>query len=368
MTTHTPYSPSGAPIWIECPTQPAMEAAVEPLPEDDTASREGTAAHWAMAQLMAGITVGRGEFTPDGEVISDEMVEGAQLFVDTCTNLGKRMTVRPMWHVEEFVPGPAGRGGTPDAWLHDVNANVLYVLDYKFGHGIVEVFENWQLLEYAGLLLQRLKIDANRTRVVMVVVQPRAFHRDGTVRSWDVGGMHLRDYWHRLDMAAEDGMSGHAKARPNRYCGYCRARHACPALQADAYRAADLAQQALPLVLGPAAVGLELSMLTDAAKRLHARIEGLATQGEAMARTGTLVPGWVMEDAPGREVWTDARRAIQLAKTCGLDISKPEASITPAQARQAGMPAALVAHVSGRPKAGKKFARLDESLARRIFS
>jgi len=199
-------------------------------------------------------------------------------------------------------------------------------------------------------------------------VQPRAFHPDGPIRRWRVeSAANLRGYINRLAMAAEDAMSGFAKATPNANCVYCEARHVCQALQRDSYRSAQISMQAVPVVLPPEAVGLELTLLTEAAQRLKARISGLTAQGDAMARAGKLVPGWEIERTPGREAWTDPVLAAKLARTMKIDIVKEQTLLTPRQAREKGMPEDVVAELSARPKPSSKFKQVEESRGRRLF-
>lgn len=345
------------------------------LPEGDTQpADDGTASHWAMAEIAAGRLVAEGQVTDDGHVLSQEMIDGAQMLVDDVAATVPHIP-RSGWHVEERVSMARrihpDNWGTPDLWAYDPATWTVYLWDYKFGHGIVEVFENWQLMDYLAGILGALGIDGQteqHVKVVFTIVQPRAFHPDGPVRRWRVeSAANLRGYFNRLEMAAEEAMSGFAKAAPNAECVYCDARHVCQALQRDAYRSAQISHQGVPVVMSPEAVGLELTMLTEAAKRLEARINGLATQGEAMARSGNTVPGWELEQSKPREQWHDTKKAAAYGRMLKLDIVKAETLITPRQAREAGMPAEIVAELSGRPPAGLKFKQVEESRGRRLF-
>ena len=372
MGAHAFLAPSSAGTIVECPAMPSMVASViNPMPEDDTAAREGTAAHWAGAEMLHGRIVAEGQITPDGAILTEEMIEGAEVWVDDVRRTDGIGEV----HIEKTLPGGAlhpDNWGTPDTWKYDGPASILHVWDFKFGHDIVEVFENYQLLNYVKLILKKLGINGHqeqRTRVIMTVIQPRAYHREGPISRWSVMASDLRAYWNKLEMAFEDATSGHARAKPNPGCVYCPARHECPTLQRDGYRSADLAQEATPLALPAAAIGLELAWLTDAHARLGARISGLRAQAEAMVFRGERVPGWALQDAPGREEWSKSvAEVLALGKLVGLDIAKPTAAITPAQARKAGVPAPLVAAYSGRPKSSRSLVKSDDSDARKIFS
>src|SRR5205085_9695018 len=87
--------------------------------------------------------------------------------------------------------------GTPDAWVYSPRSLTLDVFDFKFGHGFVSEFENWQLIGYAAGFLESLGIDGHADQALRVnlhVVQPRAYHRAGPVRTWSVLASDLRPY------------------------------------------------------------------------------------------------------------------------------------------------------------------------------
>lgn len=384
MSAHAILMPSDCDTWRICTAKPLMVAGLirkMPVPDEhEQASKDGTASHWAMAEIAVERVVAEGQITDDGHLLSQEMIDGAQLFVDDVATTVPHIP-RSEWHVEErvYMHGlHTENWGTPDLWVYDPGARVIYLWDYKFGHGIVEVFENWQLLDYLWGILAKLGItDERHVKVVFTIVQPRAFHTSGPIRRWHVNdASNLRRYWNQIHMAAEEAMSGFARAIPNKNCGYCEARHVCQALQKDTYRSADLAELSVPVLMSPIAVGVELSMLEDAAARMQARIEGLKLLGEDMARSGQLVQGWSVKSSNAREEFDEAK--IQEVKTaCELFDVKPvkEKLLTPNQVRDAlagkGLPRAdALALVKGYVlprKTVRKFERDDESEGRRMF-
>ena len=79
------------------------------------------------------------------------------------------------YKIEERVAIPAvhaNNWGTPDTWIFGHNATSgrarLVVIDYKFGHEFVEVFENWQLVDYLFGILQELGISGEAAALVDV--------------------------------------------------------------------------------------------------------------------------------------------------------------------------------------------------------
>ncbi len=374
---HAFNPPSSAHIWRVCTGQPKQLRLVrEPLPQDDTASREGTATHWAYAEQMHDHAVGLGEITPNGVALTDEMLQSAEVMVGECQRIMRTATTRPVagrtYGIEQRLRGlSVHRWGTPDFWFYDVNGAVLYIRDLKHGFGVIEVFECYQLLDYAEMLAGELSLPAG-TRIDMGIVQPRAPHRNGPVRTWVTTVEALKSYWFQLDMSAEESQGDSATLRPNPGCEHCGARHECAALQRDAYNSAQISEAPGALVLADPALGLELEHLTAAADRLAARITGLQALADARLRAGQRVPGWMLERGESRLTWTIApEQVIALGKLGGVDLQKPDAVITPTQAKAAkslGKAAhALIDGLSHRPPAALKLTRDDGSEARRVF-
>lgn len=375
MSEHAVLPPSGSSIWVECTAQPLMvHNLLMELPQDKTAADDGTASHWAMAELAAERVVAEGQITDDGHVLTQEMIDGAEVLVNDVVATIPHIP-RSEWRVEQRVSMARrihkDNWGTPDLWAFCAATWTVYIWDYKFGHEYVEVFENWQLIDYLAGILDELGMNGEHeqhVKVVFTIVQPRTFTPEGPVRRWRVeSAANLRGYFNRLEMAAEEAMSGFAKQRPNAKCHRCDARHVCQALQRDAYRSAEIAFQAVPLLMTPEALATELSMLLRAQHRLEARVNALTVQGDHVARSGKLVPGFELKKKIGREKWKNPRQALAYGRLLGVEVAKLDALITPRQAREAGMPEEVVASLSERGPAGFEFVEVEESRGRRVF-
>jgi hypothetical protein len=95
-----------------------MQDLVEPLTEDMTKAADGTAAHWAVSEVLSGRQVDVGVIAPNGVVLTEQMCEGADLMDDA---VGPE---RSSLFVEKRVAAPYVHldcWGTPDAWrMHGV--------------------------------------------------------------------------------------------------------------------------------------------------------------------------------------------------------------------------------------------------------
>ncbi|RZJ18698.1 MAG: DUF2800 domain-containing protein [Haliea sp.] len=372
MTDHAFLPPSGAGAWVHCGLWPTMQVRF-PEPPDAPASMEGTATHWAMAEMLLRDDPAEGSRAPNGMVLTGEMLESADVMVDAVRAV---MAANPdaELHVEQRVVGqrihPSQNWGTIDVRIWSPSKRRLWLFDFKHGHGIVEVHENWQLINYAALACSRLNgLDEQHTHVEMIVVQPRAHHPDGPVRRWSVVASDLRAWWNRLEMAAEDATSVDPKARPGDYCEHCTGRHACEALQRDAYRSADRSRVSLPLELPLSAASLELQMLEGALARLDARVSGLRDQVRNGIERGQVDARYVLERSAGRRAWTvPPAQVIALGKAMKVPLAKPLEPITPTQALKAGIPEAVLAACTDRPAGTVKLVPFANSAAARVFN
>lgn len=366
MSAHAPLMPSAAGRWVRCPGSVAMEARY-PEDADSAKAMQGTAAHWAAAELLEDRDIVLGQIAPNGIVLDDEMCEAAQLYA---RHIYDTVPGSEHWYVEERVAIPyvhADNWGTPDFFA--MYGGVLHIVDFKFGHGYVEVFENWQLLDYACGVLDGVNGAADQhIDVVLTIVQPRSYHSDGPVRSWRVTAAEVRPYFNRLQSAAAAAMQPGAPCRISSECKHCNARHACKALQNAAMDACDVAVTAAPVDMPPDAMGLELRTLQRAADMIKARISGLEEVTLSTIRRGGSVPGYRIEHAKGRKRWNaPIEQVITMAKLMEIDIARSLAAITPSQAVKSGLPADLVDMFSIVPQGEAKIVADDGTRARQVF-
>lgn len=373
---HAFLPPSGAGCWVACPAWPTMNAR---YPQDDTPeSMEGTAAHWVFEQTFAGQQTALGQVAPNGIVLTEEMLDGADVYVEAIDQDLKLCGFdRSALSVEGRVTMPDVHPlnwGTPDTWFYAAGANMLNLYDYKFGHDFVDAFENWQLADYTVGILDGLvgegALDPQyraTTIVNFIVVQPRNYDRSGPVRRWSVPAYKLADMQNRLRVAALAATVAEPVAQPGRQCKHCPGRHACNALQREGYAAAALAGSSVPVELPPAALATELRMLRSAQAMLKARVTGLEEETFARVRRGESVPGFGIEETFGREGWSQPPGAvIAMGQMLGKDVSKPGV-LTPKQAIKAGMPEALVKSMTTKESKGLKLAEVDSTAAAKVF-
>lgn len=381
---HMFLAPSSAHIWGEpggCRAAPRIQA-LYPESEDSPAAREGTAAHEMSAEGLARALralplpsewVGR--MASNGEVFTAEMLDACQVYADDvrAEAIARGVFGGEAVGIEQNMMLPrihAMNGGTPDFWMHDQRNRTLLVWDFKYGHDDVEAFENWQLINYAALILDHLGINGATEQgytVVMKVVQPRSFKRSGPVDTWKVPASGLRPYWNDLAAGAVESMAPDAPARPGRHCKHCSGRHACDALRFAAGAMMDYARTATVQNMPAQALALESGWLEDAGALIDARLSGLREEIDAKLSAGEVVPGYARQQDYGRTAWKDPQQVIGIGAAFGLDLRKNE-PLTPAQAKKAGLPDDVLKQFSHKPAKGFKLTRVKSNEAKKVFS
>ena len=137
MSDHARLAPSSAHRWVKCGMSRLMAEQYPQQGDMGTGpAEEGTAAHWVAEMVLHGKPVCEGVTAPNGVIVTDEMIDGANLYADVIGTLDKnchtesRVTMAQTIHPENW--------GTPDFWRF--RDGVLSVVDYKFGFGYVDAF------------------------------------------------------------------------------------------------------------------------------------------------------------------------------------------------------------------------------------
>lgn len=379
MSEHAVLPPSSAARRISCPGSRELEARCPR--EESPEAREGTVAHWVALQLFRGVQIEAGTLASFNEdVVTEEMIEAAKMYVDCVQFTGGKTYIPPdgvdslnALHLEEKIEISSihpNCWGTPDAWCY--HNNTLHIWDFKYGHSFVEVYENWQLIEYAAGIIEKIKqlkltLDIDLT-VRFCIVQPRSYHRDGPIREWIIKACNLRPYFNQLELAEHRAMQPDAECFPNPECKNCNGRHVCPALQRSALGVLEINEVNTPLELTPTAVGNELRILQNARELLDARITGLEENAVQLIRRGDRVPGYLLLESNKREQWSKPiEEVITLGRLFNVDLTKTTATITPQQAIAKGVPAEVIKKYSERPRGDLVLTPEDTKKTRKIF-
>lgn len=341
------------------------------FPQDDSPEGiEGTAAHWVAWEVLANNFHAPGAKTPNGVIVTDEMVEGGRLVADTIND-------RLRWtdgnkHIEEklSIPYVPGCFGTPDFWAFNPSNLHIEIVDYKFGHRFVDEFFNPQGLLYMTGIIEGIMhgqpVGSDWT-VSFTVVQPRCFYKGISVRTHSFHYRDARPYLQKLWDMSLQAIRPEPTATTNEYCGDCPGRHACSALQQAAYSDVEFSNRRTPIMLSPVAAALELRMLMRALDRIQARVDGLKEQTIQNIRAGRQVNYFRAELGFGRQQWTiPDSQVVSLGKLYGQNLATPGV-LTPKQAITAGVDSEIVKANSFVPSTGFKLIAENPLDAPRTF-
>lgn len=377
-SAHIWGAPNGCPGWV-------LMSQLYPELEDSEESKEGTAAHWVAEEMIDSLSRAKighpekedivGTLAPNHVVITEEMYEAAELYASDVAevmhqtrvlggeNLGIEARVKAP-HIHELSEG------TVDCYLYSRKTNELFIWDFKFGHGIVEAYDNWQAINYTSGILDTLGIDGEldqRTTVRIRIAQPRAFHRDGAIREWAVKASDLRGKFNILHNNAAKALSPDAKCNSGSHCKYCSARHACPTALAAGMQLYEVAGAAMPVELSDDALATQYAIVQRALKQLEYLESGYQEQLKSRLRSGASVQGYRVEEGKGRERWAKpVEEVIAMGDMLGHDLRNLQA-ITPNQAKKLGVDESVIIAYSETPKTGLKLVPDDGNKAKLIF-
>jgi hypothetical protein len=336
------------------------------------AAAEGTAAHEAAALILTDTNPAA---DPMG-LVGWSASNGVQLDRSLCEAVAEYVRdVRRVaaeggaLHVEspiEVIPDVLG--GTPDAW--HVHGSKVTIWDFKTGHQPIEAFENWQLLGYLMGVLRKLGINGLQdgfTRVDLRIVQPRARHRLGTIRSWPFIADAARAHFNFIESTCRDVLTGNPATKSGPHCLYCSARAFCETAARAGASAIDYIGSTNSIPVDPAAAAYELQLLERAIEAAKTRRGGLLEVVEHSIRSGKQIAQFVLEPKYGRDSWiVPDSDLFVMGDALGVDLRNTKA-ITPTQAIAAGLSPDVVQNLRDRKTSGFELVRVDSASAKQIF-
>lgn len=354
---HSKLSPSSASKWVHCNGMPEMIKDIPDVKSDSAV--EGDAAHWLSAAMMQP-QVPIGSKAPNGYMIDQEMINHITPYVTDILNTSA--CGHPL-HVEERIAITRVHKdafGTPDCWYFDFDTNTLYVWDLKYGWGIVEVVENWQMIMYSIGIVDWLKemhgIDDQDITIHMTLGQPRPYHKDGGLRTWVINGTKLRPYANTLEAAANNI---DPKLCSGSWCKNCKARTSCSADRHALLNAIDVSGH--PVSHETTDLDYELQVLERIKDIVTERYKALEDHVISRIKKGDIIPGRSLQSSPGRgSKWIKPLdEIVSLGDIFNINLKKDLAVLTPNQAINAGIPEPVVKGYSEHNPSSFKLVRTD---------
>ncbi|AOZ65401.1 DUF2800 domain-containing protein [Klebsiella pneumoniae] len=373
MTTQLPKV-SDASMWMTCNGSFRAQQAYPPLNVEPSQSRlEGRAAHEVAQKLFknepfSGLV---GSLSKDGIIITDELFDAAREYFNEvwgyCNTHGRVHDL----HVEEVCPVP-GYGDwycIPDAWVYVPEVKVLRVWDAKFGHRIVDPFENWQLLIEAFSICEQFQSPPGI--IELVIVQPRGFSSEGTVRKWVLTYDELCAYRQQVNETMPRVLDATPMCTSGPHCLDCSARAHCDTLKQQSYAGVDYVQSLQTHNLSGHALGVELRLLQRAQEMIKMRLSGLEEQALHEIKQGQHVTFYTAKTTYGRKRWkkdVPVDQVIMMGDLLGQNLRKPQELDTPAQCIKKGIDPSVIEQYAETPVTGVKLEQVDERVIKNVFS
>ena len=374
MTTQLPKV-SDANQWMVCNGSFRAQQAHPPLDVEPSQSRlEGRACHEVAQKLFKNEPFSDlvGSLSKDGIVITDELFDAAREYFNEvwgfCNTHGRVHDLNVETPVN--VPGYSNWFCIPDAWVTtDIDGKkVLRVWDAKFGHRIVDPFENWQLLIEAFSICELHMVMPDI--IELVIVQPRGFTGDGTVRKWALTYDELRVYRQQVNETILHVLDAAPLCTPGPHCLDCSARAHCDTLKQQGYAGVDYVTSLQTHNLSGHALGVELRLLQRAQEMIKMRLSGLEEQALHEIKQGKHVTFYSAKTTYGRKRWkkdVPVDQVIMMGDLLTVDLRKPQELDTPAQCVKKGIDPSVIEQYAETPITGVKLEQVDERSIRSVF-
>lgn len=396
---HAKLSASTSKRWLNCPgSVRAIQELYDEHPElkeKDEASpyaKEGTAAHHLMERCLKCLDRSSPTMPEDPNSLLHDVVDPRELVGGAVTAegavFGPDQVVKIMdgWHeitedmatavgvavdfvLEEICRlGPGVEffserkwdmtwlhpdlGGTSDLTLSQFLVE-LCVYDYKHGKGVVvDVVDEDGNLNEQGMtyLLGAARVDDfSHEKYTIGIIQPRAPHSDGAIRTASVSRHELLQFMERLKAGAEATQDPDAPLKAGGWCksSFCARNGNCPAQDELTSSTAKADFDDFPLegqelaIAGPGGVvdANELARKLAWVPVIDAWCRGVETLAQRMAENGTDVPGWkLVRKKTNRKLKgeTELREAAAKAGLDPLKLYQPPKIKSPAQIEKLG--------------------------------
>lgn len=352
---HADLSASSAYRWMVCPGSVQLS---QGMPDKSSPyAREGTAAHTLMERSLSKkldphtwldteIAVPYkedGYSKLDHVTVTEEMCDAVKVAVDEVwrriTDPQDKLFLEQKFDLAPLNP-PGPMFGTADIVIWKPRDKKLIVIDLKYGAGVaVDATENSQLLFYGLGAVVALNVAPEE--IELVIVQPRAYHKDGIVRPFHLNFETLRFFKRELFAAGAKTLLADAPLVAGDHCRFCKAQAVCPAQRQLAVETAQSEFDAIdePSALpAPAVLSVEqLSRILAVAPTLQEWLRSVEQYLVNKLDRGEEVPGWKLVPKRASRKWKDEGEVIDALTEMGLedDSLYVRKLVSPAQAEKA---------------------------------
>ena len=339
------------PRFMACNGSRLMEGFTSSIAADDTVRNEGNAAHWLVEQVHSGrmeLENASGVKAPNGVFITDEIIEHVTPYIVSILALG----------VVEYRTSFQGYNWEVRSRADHVNQwqGVLNISDFKYGWGIVEAENNWTLIAHAiGWVLANPDHVPHTIR--FTIFQPRPFHRDGPIRTWEISYKQLLDLYTQLNAALSSPTD---ILNTSAHCYKCPKFVNCPAARKAMLNGVDVSERAFDESMDNVALSLQLDVVKRALDHLTQTHKAYSELAHHRIRSGANIANYSLENDFTNRVWKEFVTHEITDILTGQDLTKKQL-ITPTQAEKLGVVKDVMDSFSERRNKGAKLVRIDDN-------
>lgn len=332
---------AGSLFFKDLPPEPNSEAA-----------KEGTAAGEYLEHLLMGSTPGT--HAKNGVPFDDDMIYYATGVAEDIRSKAEgeiKCEVKVDWQ----GPSNGWVRGRYDASF--VSEGKLYVDDYKYGWGLVEVKNNWQLLAYGiGEVIRR---NESFNSIVLRIHQPRPHHEDGPTREWEISYDTLLEFKNKIEERFHEIGQGEKGLSSSTNCKYCKASVVCPAFNKAYHRGVEVVQDFIQDTMDNEELSFQLDLVSRIEELVKMRKDSLTHLTSHRIKQGEIVPNYILRESYGHRKWSP-NATPKFFEAMGIDAVEKKL-ISPAKVEKLGVPKELVNQLTSKPFLGDTVKRQDTS-------
>jgi hypothetical protein len=331
-------------------------------------SREGTVAHNLSERCFTGDLFRPSDALDavvDGVKIDQEMVDAVNTYIEYVDSLPRRhgCTGGCETHYEQTLKiDPVKMSldrslqlfGTADAIFYKEEVEphprkgerkslTIEIVDFKYGKGVpVEIKGNLQLRYYALGFLHKLMgrkkilqnfLEDKCLQICLTIVQPRAKHEDGPIRSEYLFQQDILDFESQLRSAIQHTLDHPDDFVVGSHCRFCPGKEICPTynqpMQEELTEVDYLKISGNPKDMSPD----EFAEILECCDLLEAAIKRHRRYAEKLLESGSKIPGWRLSPTRPTRRWSSEDQLRQHLQTLEFDVQQKAnlAALSPSQ-------------------------------------
>jgi hypothetical protein len=325
---------------------------IESFDPDQTVTEEGNAAHWVIEQVCGGhatLETLTDKRAPNGIFITADMIEHVRPFIDNLKGIGE-VEVEVNHCGENYEVR-----GRADHIYYDDDRKTLYITDFKYGWKIVEPYDNWTLISHAVGYMRRNVLAQKAEKIVFVIYQPRPFHPDGVMRSYE---MLIEEFSSKTDQMLIALRQPVELCMTGPHCYKCPSLGVCRAASVATMNSIDVAYG----VFNADIDSVNLAKILDEIDRAFDMLKQSKSAYEELAmhrlKIGKSVGSYTLQTGKGHTKWKEHVTSDMIQALTGIDCSR-KVLMTPAQSKKLGVPEGVIESFTERPDTGLKLVRVD---------